>query len=632
MKTINNRLIRSCALTFNPFSEGRGRRIERRMLINWLLMASSLLISVNSNAAESPSNDDTNRTVIEEKAPKIADTKVEYLKEKSDDQTPSSAGLLFHIPGLTLTQTGGPLESAQIRYHGLSNARLPIDIEGLALGNPIHGILDANSLFLFAAEKLAADANSLSISLPKVDRPHAKAILGYGSHNTFKLGTSAGTPIGPHASIFAAMQAASTNGRFAYTSPDLAPRDRQNFYRENNDQNRIEALVKYEWSTTVRSHHALVLFNAHEGGVAGFGFSPTPDLRQRALFGGMKLGMKERVKNAEFSVDIANSVFDYRTTDKPNVLDNITASIHEISFGMKPTHLPQWLDLGLVQKIIVERAYQLDKTRIGGGFYMYRNARFLGKLKPTILSSMTLIGYGQQGVLRNHDLSVSIDPVSFMTLTGGVKYHSRLPTFMEMYANNRFFAGNAALNNESIWDLELAANFRIGQHSRLFASGFIGFIGDIIVYVPELSRLKPINTGVARRHGVDLGFTSEPFNWLMVESKNSILMSKIKATNAPLPQTPHFMGMTKVRFGTENFLSLTLQSRYRGPATANIYGTLRTNPYVLLDAILAAQIYERIGLSLSVSNIFNVKSARDTYEMPLPGIAFFGQIAIGHVS
>ncbi|HXW52485.1 MAG TPA: TonB-dependent receptor, partial [Myxococcota bacterium] len=310
----------------------------------------------------------------------------------------------------------------------------------------------------------------------------------------------------------------------------------------------------------------------------------------------------------------------------------LTASTHEFTFSMAPKSLPSWINMGFEQKFIIERAYQLNKTRYGGGLVMRRVARWTGKLKPTMEGYMSILGYNNHGVIRNKSLALSIEPVDFMTLSGKVKYQSRMPTFMEMYAKNRFFIGNPGLDDEGLWDLELATDFRIGDHTRIHLNGFMGFISDMIVYVPFAgTQLRPINTGVARRYGVDLGFSSEPWSFLMVESKNSILSSKIKDTNAPLPQTPSFLGLTRIRFGIEDFLSLTLQSRYRGPATANIYGTLRTNPYALFDAILAARLFQRLGLSLSISNIFNVKSARDTYEMPLPGTIFFGQIEVGNV-
>ena len=71
--------------------------------------------------------------------------------------------------------------SPKLDHRGLSGTRLKFDLEGLSLNNPLFGLSDANSMFLFAAQEIQASSQSLSISLPKVDHPFAKGILGYGS-------------------------------------------------------------------------------------------------------------------------------------------------------------------------------------------------------------------------------------------------------------------------------------------------------------------------------------------------------------------------------------------------------------------------------------------------------------------
>ena len=134
----------------------------------------------------------------------------------------------------------------------------------------------------------------------------------------------------------------------------------------------------------------------------------------------------------------------------------------------------------------------------------------------------------------------------------------------------------------------------------------------------------------ATRYGVDVGVNYEPNKWLSLESKNSVLRTKVKATNAPLPQSPTFLGLTRMRVGPEDMLALSLQARYKSSSFANDYGSKATKGYVLLDALLSGHFAEIFTLSLSVTNILNVKNARDTYEMPLPGTIFFGQIEVGN--
>src|SRR5262245_53865885 len=71
------------------------------------------------------------QTIVEAPAPEKHDVKYSYLVDKSANQMPGDAAMLFHIPGLTLTESGGPLSPSQIRYRGLSGARFRVDLEGL---------------------------------------------------------------------------------------------------------------------------------------------------------------------------------------------------------------------------------------------------------------------------------------------------------------------------------------------------------------------------------------------------------------------------------------------------------------------------------------------------------------------
>jgi outer membrane receptor protein involved in Fe transport len=202
---------------------------------------------------------------------------------------------------------------------------------------------------------------------------------------------------------------------------------------------------------------------------------------------------------------------------------------------------------------------------------------------------------------------------------------------MELYAQNSFFVGNENLQKESTWDFQVASNFRLGEHTRLNITGFYGHLSDLIIYEPFMgTRLRPKNIAIASRMGIDLGINTEPFSWLMIESKNSLLRTRVAATKAPLPQAPMFLGLSRVRLGPEDIATLTLQTRYRTESNANMFGTKTTKGYILLDALVSTPIAHILTLSLSVSNIFNVKNARDTYEMPIPGTVFFAQIEVGN--
>lgn len=596
-----------------------------------LAVATMAWLAYPSNAdPEQGVEDLPDQTIIVEKPPEKSDVKHTFVKDKTADQRPGDASMLFHIPGLTLSESGGPLAPSQIRYRGLSNARFRVDLEGLTLNNPLNGLNDANSMFLFAAKNLQTNAQSLSITLPRFTTAEVKGVFGYGSHNTMKLGAIVGTPLDEYSSLMVATQASATEGNFSYASPDLSKGPENNFVRENNDQHRVQALANYQRVTTRSRQHVLLAVSAHEGGIAGMAFSPTKELRNQAVYSGLKFGGAQKINKAEFSIDVTNSLFNYRST-APEQKERFTTSTHEITFGVNSLQLPPWLDFDFSEQLVIEHAYELKKTRIGGGILMRRVMRMPGRMKPTINVQFNMLGFNQQGFLFKKDFGFTFEPLQMLSVTARFIRHQRLPTFMEMYANNRYFMGNDQLNKESVWDLELGSTLRLQQHTRFFATAFLGYLSDVIVYVPFLAtRVRPQNVQSARRYGIDFGFMSEPFSWLAFESKNSALNTKNAATNAPLPHAPPFLGLTSIRIGMEEIVAVSLQSRYRASSMANIYGTLASKPYVLFDTVISARPLKLLGISFSVSNIFNVKTARDTYETPLPGTVFFGQIEVGN--
>lgn len=568
------------------------------------------------------------QTIIE--APQIEnpDTKFVYIKDKSDSQKAGDAAMLFHIPGLTLSETQGALGPQNINFRGLSNNRFRIDLEGLSLNNPMYGLSDANALFLFAAKRLDSSAQSLSISLPKVEKPFLDGVFGYGSQNSLKLGASTGLPINNNSSLFTAMQFSSTNGRFSYFA---SKENKTPLSRLNNDQHRLQAVMKYERESPTGGAHVLAAVNAHEGGIPGFALSPTLNLRSKALFTGLSAGFKKKINKSLLSITLANSLFDYETTDNPPADQRLTASTHELTIGLDSLSLPKWLDIKFAEVFVVERAYKIDQTRIGGGFIMKRSMTFSGKLKPKTFATFGMMAYEKHGFVFKKDLGVSIEPKDYLSLTASTVRSQRLPTFMEMYANNRFFVGNEDLKKESMWDFELGGTLLFARNSRLRFTSYLGFLSDVIVYVPFIAnRLRPINTDSAMRYGLDMNLTIEPTSWFAFETSNGLLKTRIRSTNAPLPQSPPFSGLTRIRLGPEDIAAFTLQSRYRGASNANVYGTLKANSYILFDALAYVPIGRLVGLSLSVTNIFNTKTARDFYEMPIPGTTFFGQIEIGN--
>lgn len=591
---------------------------------NWLLIF--LLIYSYQTLAKT---NDNNQTIIEDIKPQKDDTAIIVHKEQDADQHIDDQSMLFHIPGLTINNNG-PLSSSPISYRGLLGYRLPIHIDDLSLNNPLYNLSDANAMFLFAAKSIEARSIDLAIKLPQITHKTAKGIVGYGSLNTMKLSGMLGIPIGQHSTAFVAMQASSTNGDFTFSSPYITKESKPNFIRNNNDQHRIQGIVKLDRHTENNEQNLLFAISGHEGGIPGFAFSPTNNLRNKAVFYGLSTKASQKFDQSKIGFNLANSIFYYHTRGEKE--ENLTASTHDLSLKYQTLKLPSWLYFDLSQHLIIEKAYELNKTRIGAGFAMNRKMKWSGKLKPSSSAKFNMIAFNEHGLLFKKEFSLQIEPSSNVSLTGKFTRSQRLPTFMELYTKNNFYMGNENLVKESVMDFAIGTNIKISQSIRISLLGFYGFLSDLIVDVPYLSNmLMPINISSARRFGIDNSMIFSPIDWLVIESSNALLKTMIKATSSPLPNAPWFLGVSKIKFGDIEKLSFTIQSRYKGESFGNIYGTLRSEAYGLFDILLSSNIIKHLGLSISLSNIFDHKTAKDSYETPLPGRLFYVQIAMGDI-
>jgi hypothetical protein len=283
---------------------------------------------------------DTGHSLVEAEHLEDKPSEVIHFQEKSDNQNIDSNAALMHVPGLTVVDSG-PLSRSELHYHGLSNARYRIDLEGLDLNNPMNGMSDANSLFLFAAQQLIAGPQSLSLRLPNPREPVAKALFGYGSLHSFKIGASAGLPLGEYSSAFAAAQMSGSQGDFSFSSPDLPKGPENSFQRRNNDQQRIQALAKIQRQSDSGGAHLLLAVNGHEGGLPGFAFDPKESQRTETWFSGFNAGFNKKHKDVQFFVASSHSLFSYDAQNQAEIIDNFRASVHELSFSLKPLTLPQ---------------------------------------------------------------------------------------------------------------------------------------------------------------------------------------------------------------------------------------------------------------------------------------------------
>jgi outer membrane receptor for ferrienterochelin and colicin len=66
----------------------------------------------------------------------------------------------------------------------------------------------------------------------------------------------------------------------------------------------------------------------------------------------------------------------------------------------------------------------------------------------------------------------------------------------------------------------------------------------------------------------------------------------------------------------------------RSGTGANLFGTLRTAPYTLVDVIAVWPLFSSVALTGALSNVLDVRDAQDANLLPLPGRQVFVAVEV----
>jgi hypothetical protein len=566
------------------------------------------------------------------------------------DDVVDAEGALLGLPGVSLARDGGPLSSSRPLVRGLSGARLQVDIAGMNFLDPAAGVVDA-ALLPLGLGRVALGTTTLrnagGLSL-KVDGTNVVAI-DVGALDTIAARARITVPHDLGRATFL-VDGGTTNGAFSFTATDGLGAPGALMVRSNNDQRRFKSAVVVDANTAAAGlpgqwqAHLVSAVSLHEGGVAGFLTTPFADLRARTaqgVVGGELAHVQPELRFRVFG-DVAGS--DRQTT---SALLNVDSRLTGVA-----THG----GAGLGTTIVSTEVFRLDLDTTAQGTSstiadvvsrtdVAVNATTRGRLHLSQSLQLVLQAVGELRAVDDAPLNATVDDTDALSLLSGglsltaeqrhrttasslfvsLSRRTRAPTLDERFAPRGLIGGTANLQAERFSDLEVGGAVDVGSAVSVCIAGYASLLDDAIVYVNKNAfEVAPLNTGAAQRAGLDLGVRLQPLTLVRVDVAGGLLASHIDATNAPLPTAPPLSLRTALRLGDEqgHFTAVVVG---RGSAPANIFGTLPSGAYALLNLGLRIPLHERLALHLTVDNALDVTTARDTNLLPLPGrLAFVG--------
>lgn len=198
----------------------------------------------------------------------------------------------------------------------------------------------------------------------------------------------------------------------------------------------------------------------------------------------------------------------------------------------------------------------------------------------------------------------------------------RVPSIDELYHPRQAgLSGNPELIAETAWESELFLRLGRRPWSVEFAV-FARRTDDLILYLNRNAfEIRPENLGTANLLGFEssarLAQALGPLE-LELGLAGSVLAGVLDETGTAWPTlAPYGLSgeLALAGFGLE----LATRARFAAATTANLSGTLETEPYLRWDASFAVHPFDEASLALSVHNLLDQRDLETLNKLPLPG-------------
>ncbi|WP_176045496.1 TonB-dependent receptor [Burkholderia sp. BCC1644] len=562
---------------------------------------------------------------------------------------PSITQALAMLPGVTVSQTGGPGSSASVSIRGSSASQVAVFIDGIRIGSPTTGIAPWADLPTEAFERVEVISGPAAASFGanamggvvqlftrrSSNQPNQTTVsVGGGSNKTFdtQLRTSGTVPsTGPLAALGGltyslGLHSYNTAG-IDSTRPVLPyHEDGRNPYHAQDLDARL-GYARDNWSiSTFALYHRSDLSYDNSGyanrqldhqlttGLA-FHLDITPDTQFDQSFGYANDRQFLYASDPSIPTDQINS----------QRISTSTSLTHQ-ERGFHLFGLPLSGESKLAYDFTREQAFlPIDApggipTRNDSAFSLHQSAT-LGSVTMFLAGRREIIA-GQGVNTGNAALSWAITPVYTARVSYGNAF--RLPSFNDLYYPGY---GNPNLSPERSTSVEAAldANTSYGTFS---AAIYDTRVNNLIAYNP--ATYSPINIGRAHIRGIDLSYKGTIGRYTPVSVAIGILNPQDETNDSWLNRRPRQTVSLNVDHSWDELhlhaLTTGASLNYGGTTFDDPANTTYLPSYLSVNLRASYRINSHLTVSATLSNLF------DRQYMTAYGYNTLGRTAFGKVS
>jgi outer membrane receptor protein involved in Fe transport len=547
-------------------------------------------------------------------------------------------------PGLSLLSAGGPLAPSRLLVRGLGGARVRASLWGEDVAGALDGDIDATALpwQLQAVVDAGASSDALAGSVRFGGVPSSSFAIEASSFETIRM-RAAWRMSAPGWQAFVAGDVGSSGGRFSFlpttTINDGVALPEQ--WRDNNDQRRGWLLAGLD-AGWLRLRAAM---RGHEGGVPGFALAPSLPWRGNNTQAMVSVQAQQVWQQLRWSARLSLQ----RQQRASWVIGEPTLS------SQQSTQLSSSIQLvAPLADMAVARAQagaSAHRVEIGSS---QQNTTTITRLAPFALTTLMLRPLRDLPLLVTATARIDVASDQRAAIGGGgaqvglswqgqwsprvqVSLSGRAPTLDELYAPRGLVLGNASLGPERVHEMEAGVRGQSGD-AMVVATVFAAQLQHPIVYVHHNAYdIAPINLGLVHRAGVEVKAAAmTPPAWARVRAEvaatwlatgqqgvvahqpQSVLQAPFGAI-AALPNAPAATAYAAITVVGPHNIQVITSMRAKSSSSSNRFGTLLSPGYALFAAQLRWPLANNLVVTTGIDNVLDVRTARDTNLLPLPG-------------
>jgi vitamin B12 transporter len=584
----------------------------------------------------------------------------------------NAAAVLSRVPGVQVSETGGPSDLATASLRGATSAQTPVYLAGVRLNDDLTGTADLSLIPLWMLGRAEAyrgnapaDAERLGIGgaiyfeprMPRKNRLLAGAEVGsFGQHAAW-LGAEVARS--GDAALVAVRGAAAKNDYSYLDTADTAnPNDDRWLLRPNADASERDVWAIGRSSLGRRGAQVTTVFNAFEREQGVTGLAAVQALDARSASSRLLAGLTAQVpcsSESACTLVLTSQALTTRTrlTDPDRKLGLLAPRLD--SQGTRFAEGARvWLKLGMFRALLganleFEQLRQEGATAVRAkrSTSSARVALFASFPGGVELSSLAVVTCDRTDGARQDPRCADLRPEARLgarkrwgafELRSNLGRYTRVPTLGELYGISPQVRGSSSLVAEQGFAADLGARFQASLGpvwAYVDAFGFARQVTDLIAYRrSSLGAVQPYNVGRARILGAELEAGAEWAEHLRATLALTFLdprdtTATRNLTNDLIPHQSRFVqslfveGFVNLRSGALRRAGLDARVSHRGSRFADPAGLLVLPASTTFDlgATLRLGREHEFSVRAALDDVFDARHF-DFIGYPIPGRRF----------